>query len=92
MNSREKVEYIAKWIVFKTEDKCGTLKIGEMLDELLDEINNSIHKDRLKEIISECENNIKDSKPDDLMFIDYMEDKIRVIQGLIDEIEEKNNE
>ncbi|MFR3182458.1 MAG: hypothetical protein ACLTPN_02435 [Clostridia bacterium] len=92
MNSREKVEYIAKWIVFKTEDKRGALKIGEMLDELLDEINNSIHKDRLKEIIMNCEENIKASKPDDLMFIDYMEDKIRVIQGLIDEIEEKNNE
>lgn len=92
MSNGEKVNQIAKWIVFHTDDPRGAIKIGEMLDELLDEINNSIHKDRLKEIIMNCEENIKASKPDDLMFIDYMEDKIRVIQGLIDEIEEKNNE
>lgn len=49
LSNGEKVENISKWIVFHTNDPVGAIKIGEMLDDLLDEIYNSIHKDILIE-------------------------------------------
>lgn len=51
MSNLEKVQMISKWIVFHTNDPAGAIKVGEMLDELLDEIYNSIHKNDLEDKI-----------------------------------------
>lgn len=88
LSNEEKVENISKWIVFHTNDPVGAIKIGEMLDDLLDEIYNSIHKDILIEKINKYKECIKGCKPDDLMLIDYYEDRVKFLEELIDEINE----
>lgn len=91
MESAEKVDKIVKWIIFHTDDKAGSIKISEILDELLHSIYSSIHKDRLIEKIEHYKNLIKGCKPDELMIIDYYEDRILFLEELIKEIDENYN-
>lgn len=92
MSNLEKVQRISKWIVFHTNDPAGAIKVGEMLDELLDEIYNSIHKNDLEDKIKKYKQCIENCKPDELMLIDYYEDRILFLEELIKEIDKKTEE
>lgn len=91
LSNEEKVEQIAKWIVFHTNDPVGNIRVGEMLDDLLDEIYDSISREELEYKVIEYRENIQKCKEDDLMLIDYYEDRIKFLEELIEEIKSKFN-
>lgn len=69
------------------EEEIGRLEYcyEKVLDDLTKKLKNSIPKSKIKEKIEELKESIKKAKPDDLMYIEYCEDRIEVLQELLAE-------